>query len=190
MHAWTAPKVSERLREDTQRREAHAFLGLTTDDGSQWWRDWNRDLEAFMPGLRLCHCPDPGPVDAVAIGARPGRWGLLFPSVMGGPRSVSSFSGPNDEFVEPGSWVFDMLRAHDWQNPDVIRDRDRAREAADRAGVRRREDDKRRMDEEVLEAFLAGTRAQVSMNRSTPWSQNQAGARAAKADAAEKKKGT
>jgi hypothetical protein len=66
-------------------------------------------------------CPDPAPVDATAIGARPGRYGLLFPSVMGGPVNVIRFSGPNDEFVEPGSWVFDMLRAHDWQNVDVMR---------------------------------------------------------------------
>src|SRR4051812_40108387 len=112
--SFAPPKVSERLRDETQKREAHAFLGLTTDDGSKWWRDWNRDLEAFMPGLRLCKCPDPAPVDAVAIGARPGRWGLLFPSVMGGPVSVSSFSGPADEFVEPGAWVFDWLRSNDW----------------------------------------------------------------------------
>lgn len=175
--SWAPPKVSERLQDETQRREATAFLGLTTDDGSKWWRDWNRDLEAFMPGLRLCLCPDPAPVDAVAIGARPGRWGLLFPSMMGGPASVSAFSGPNDEFVEPGSWVFEMLRAHDWQNPEVLRDRDRAREAAERAAEKRREEDKRRMDEEVLEHYLAGTRAFVSMNTDTPWSQSHAGRR-------------
>lgn len=175
--SWAPPKVSHRLRDETVRREAHAFLGLITDDGSKWWRDWNRDLEAFMPGLRLCWCPDPAPVDAVAIGARPGRYGLLFPSVMGGPVSVSAFSGPNDEFVEPGAWVFDMLRANDWQNPDVVRDRDRARERAERAAEKRREEENRLRDEEVLERFLAVSRAQVSMSRDVPWSQNAAGRR-------------
>lgn len=175
--SWAPPKVSERLRDETQRREAHAFLGLTTDDGSSWWRDWNRDLEAVMPGLRLCWAPDPCPIDATAIGARPGRWGLLFPSVMGGPVSVAAFSGPNDEFVEPGAWVFDMLRANDWQNTEVRRDRERAREEAERAKRRREEEEERRMDEEVLETLLAGTRTFVSMNRDTPWSQSHAGRR-------------
>jgi hypothetical protein len=46
---------------------------------------------------------------------------------------VSAFSGPNDEFVQPGAWVFDMLRANDWQNVDVIRDRERAEQEAERA---------------------------------------------------------
>lgn len=175
--SWAPPKVSHRLRDETQRREAHAFLGLTTDDGSAWWRDWNRDLEAFMPGLRLCFAPDPCPVEAAAIGARPGRWGLLFPSVMGGPRSVSSFSGPNDEFVEPGAWVFDMLRANDWHNPEVRRERERRLEAAERARKRREEAEDEQRTEEILERYLAGTRAFVSMNRDTPWSQNVAGRR-------------
>ena len=177
MKAWSPPKVPDSLRDETQRREATAFLGLTTDDGSKWWRDWNRDLENFLPGLRLVWAPDPCPVDATAIGARPGRFGLLFPSIMGGPVSVSALSGPDDEFVEPGAWIFDMLRARDWHNADVIRDRDRAREQAECAAEKRREDDARRMDEEVLDAYLAGTRAFVSMNRDTPWTQSAAGRR-------------
>jgi hypothetical protein len=93
---------------------------------------------------------------------------------------VSSFSGPNDEFVEPGAWVFDMLRAHDWQNVDVMRDRKRAEEQAARAAEKRRDDELERMNEEVLETYLAGTRTQVSMNRDTPWGQNARGARLAR----------
>ena len=81
------------------------------------------------------------------------------------------------EFVEPGAWIFDMLRARDWHNADVIRDRDRAREQAERAAEKRREDDARRMNEEVLDAYLAGTRTFVSMNRDTPWTQSAAGRR-------------
>ena len=175
--SFAPPKVSRRLRDETARREATAFLGLTTDDGSAWWRDWNRDLEAFMPGLRLCFAPDPCPVDATAIGARPGRWGLLFPSVMGSPRSVSSFSGPNDELVEPGAWVFDWLRENDWQNPLVRRDRQRALEAAERAKAKREQVEHEERTEDILERYLAVSRVQVSMSTDTPWSQNAAGRR-------------
>lgn len=175
--SWAPPKVSHQLREETVRREAHAFLGLVTDDGSDWWRDWNRDLESVCPGMRLVWCPDPAPLDAVAIGARPGRWGILVPSMHGGPVSVKAFAGPNDERLEPGSWVFDMLREQDWQDPRVLRDRARAQEEADRRAEKRREEERRERDEDVLERWLAVSRASVSMNTSVPWAQNAAGFR-------------
>lgn len=173
--SFAPPKVTDRLRDETSRREAHAFLGLTTDDGSKWWRDWNRDLEHVCPGMRLVFCPDPAPLDAVAIGARPGRWGLLVPSMNGGPVSVKSFAGPNDEPLEPGSWVFDVLREQDWQDPRVMRDRARAQDEAERRAEKRREDERRERDEEVLERWLAVSRSQISMNTDTPWAQNARG---------------
>jgi hypothetical protein len=98
---------------------------------------------------------------------------------MGSPRSVSSFAGPNDELVEPGSWVFDWLRENDWQNPDVLRDRKRAQEAAERAKAKREQDDHDRMTADILERYLAGSRAFVSMNRDSPWTQSHAGRRGA-----------
>lgn len=177
MASWAPPKVSHELRDETQRREAHAFLGLTTDDGSKWWRDWNRDLEHVLPGLRLAWCPDPAPVEAVGIGARPGRWGLLIPSRHGSPCSVSSFAGPNDERLEPGAWVFDWLRENDWWNPEVMRDRARAKDEAARRAERRKEQEREDRNQDVLERYLAVSRAQVSMNRDVPWSQNAAGRR-------------
>jgi hypothetical protein len=73
-----------------------------------------------------------------------------------------------------------MLRANDWHNADVLRDRDRARAEAERAAEKRREDDLERLNQDVLEHYLAGTRAQVSMNRDAPWTQNAAGRRGAR----------
>jgi hypothetical protein len=175
--SFAPPKVSHELRDETRRREQHAFLGLVTDDGSDWWRGWNRDLEHFCTGMRLVFCPDPCPVEAVAMGARPGRWGILVPSMLGGPVSVKAFAGPNDERVEPGSWVFEMLRSHDWGDPRVRRDRARAAEEAARATERRKQAERDARDEEVLERYLAGTRTQVSMNPDTAWGQNARGAR-------------
>lgn len=177
MTSFAPPKVAAALRDETVRREAHAFLGLLTDDGSAWWREFNRDLEHFCPGMRLVFCPDPCPVEAVALGARPGRWGVMVPSMHGGPVSVKAFAGPNDEHVEPGTWVFDMLRSHDWGDPRVMRDRERAQEEAARAADRRRERERQERDEDVLERYLAVSRAQVSMSRDVPWSQNAAGRR-------------
>lgn len=180
MTSFAPPKVTHELRDETQRREAHAFLGLLTDDGSDWWRGWNRDLEHYCPGMRLVFAPDPCPVEAVALGARPGRWGIMVPSMLGGPVSVKAFAGPNDEHVEPGTWVFDMLRSHDWGDPRVVRDRQRAQEEADRAAQRRREREREAFDEDCLERFLAVSRAQVSMSTDSPWSQSHAGRRGAR----------
>jgi hypothetical protein len=174
------PKVSAELQAETRRREAQAVQGLIDENRWQWVQDFNRDLERVWPGMRLVWCPDPAPVDAVAMGARPGRWGILRPSQTGGPGSVKPLLGENDEFVEPGGWVFDMLREQDWWNPEVRRERERVQREAKLAAERRKQVEREEADQEVLERYLAGTRAFVSMDRSRPWSQNVAGRRGAK----------
>lgn len=177
MSLWTPPSVSAKLRQETARREAEAVQGLVDESRWKWVQDFNRDLEAVWPGMRLIWCPDPAPLDAVAMGARPGRWGILMPSQTGGPGSVKPLLGENDEFVEPGGWVFDMLRQQDWWNPEVRHARRKVEEEAQRAAERRKEQEREEANAEVLERFLAGTRAQVSMNRDVPWAQNAAGYR-------------
>lgn len=112
------------------------------------------------------------------MGARPGRWGILMPSRTGGPGSVKPLlASDGDGFIEPGAWVFDMLRAQDWWNPEVRRDRERVKREAEIAAERRKDEERRERDEEVMERYLAGTRAFVSMDRSTPWTQGVRGRR-------------
>jgi hypothetical protein len=183
MGIWTPPAVSRELREETAQREARAQHGLQTEVSASWVQDFNRDLEAIWPGMRLVFCPDPAPVDAVAMGARPGRWGVLMPSQTGGPGSVKPILGPDGEYVDPsanGSAILDGLRAGDWWNPEVKRERERAQAEAKRASEKRKQQERDQMTEEILETYLAKTRAFVSMNRDQPWTQNAAGKRAAK----------
>lgn len=179
MGVWVPPTVSPKLQEETRRREAEAAQGLI-DQQWAWVEEFNRDLEGVWPGMRLKWCPDPAPIDAVAMGARPGRWGILMPSQNGGPGSVKPIVGPDGGFVDPSlnaSAIFDSLREQDWWNPQVRRERDRARVEAERAAERRKQQERDERNAEVLERYLAGTRAQVSMSRDVPWTQNSAGRR-------------
>jgi hypothetical protein len=183
MALWTPPTVSRELRDETSQREGEAFKGLI-DENWKWVQDFNRDLENVWPGMRLLWCPDPAPVEAVTMGARPGRWGILMPSQTGGPGSVKPILGPDGEFVDPSlnaSAIFDQLRAGDWWNPQVRRDRERAKEAARVASEKRKQQERDEMTEDIMERYLAVSRAQVSMSRDTPWAQNQAGRKAIKA---------
>ena len=183
MTLWKPPAVSTRLSEETQRREAEAGKALAYERKVKWVEDFNRDLENVWPGMRLVWCPDPAPVEAVAMGARPGRWGILMPSKDGGPSSVKPIIGPDGCFVDPSvnaSAIFDSLREQDWWNPEVRRERERAQEEARRAAEKRKQQEREERDLEVLEQYLAGTRTFVSMNRDTPWTQNAQGRRAKK----------
>ena len=183
MTLWKPPAVSTRLSEETQRREAEAGKALAYERKVKWVEDFNRDLENVWPGMRLVWCPDPAPVEAVAMGARPGRWGILMPSKHGGPSSVKPIIGPDGCFVDPSvnaSAIFDSLREQDWWNPEVRRERERVQEEARRAAEKRKQQEREDRDREVLERYLAVSRAQVSMNRDTPWTQNAQGRRAKK----------
>lgn len=178
MSLWVPPAASRELREETRRREAEALHGLRLDHQEEYRKEFNRDLERVWPGMRLVWCTDPAPVDAVAMGARPGRWGILMPSQTGGPGSVKPLVGPDGEsYAEPGAWVFDMLREQDWWNPEVRRERERVQEELKRAKRKREQQEHEARVEEALERYMAGTRTQVSMNRSTPWAQNASGYR-------------
>jgi hypothetical protein len=93
------------------------------------------------------------------------------------------FCGGAGGFVEPGSWVFDALARSDLWDERVQRDRRRIQRELVEAKARRKERERAEADEDVLERFLAVSRPQVSMNRSTPWAQNAAGLRRTKGEA-------
>ena len=174
---WTPPTVSRELRQATMLREAMAAEGLK-QEREKWVDDFNRDLDRIWQGMRLVWCPDPAPVEAVAMGAKPGRWGILMPSQTGGPASVKPIVGPDECFVDPSmnaSMIFDTLRRSDMWNSEVRADRRRAEREAERAAEKRKQEEREERTQDILERYLAGTRTQVSMNRDTPWAQNAAG---------------
>jgi hypothetical protein len=179
---WTPPSVSKEYREETARREGTADAGLI-DQKWKWVEDFNRDLENVWQGMRLIWCPDPAPVEAVAMGAKPGRWGILVPGKDGGPASVKPIIGPDGEFVDPSlnaSAIFEQLAAGDWWDPRVRRDRERALAEAKRAKEKRREQEREERTDWILERYWAATHPSVSMNRDSKWSNTSAGKRGVK----------
>lgn len=191
------PRVAAQLQEESRRRETEALKALQSDQTYAWKREFDAQLSRIVYGMRLSWCPDPAPVDAVSQGAQPGRWHVTWPSYNGGPLNVQPLVrdasgkprlGGVGEFVEPGSWVFDELAAADLWDERVQRDRRRIQREMVEAKARRVERERAERDADVLERYLAVSRPQVSMNRSVPWAQNHAGMRAAKAEAARRKK--
>lgn len=84
----------------------------------------------------------------------------------------------NGAYVEPDSRVYSKLAAGNMTQRRVMQDierQDRAVEDAIRREGERAKDDRKA---ELKERVLAVTRAQVSMNRDTPWTQNSQGRRA------------
>jgi hypothetical protein len=196
MSLFLPPRVSRELQEESRRREMEAAKVMLGDGRLEWKREFDAQLGRIVHGMQLAFCPDPAPLDAVGQGASPGRWHLVWPGYNGGPLVLQPLVidatgkphiGGEGGFVEPGSWVFDALAEQDLWSERVQRDRRRIKREAEEAKRKRETDERAERDREVFERYKAVTRTQVSMNRDIPWSQNQAGARAAKANANKKK---
>jgi len=183
---WVPPRVTRELKEESRRREAAAIDALDLAARERWVREINEQLDRVVPGMFLAGCPDPAPLDLVAQGALPGYWHLVWPGYHDGPLNVQPLTvggdgrpqlGGDGPRAEPGSWVFDALAQADMWNDRAMRERKRIRAEAIREQRRREESEQRAFDEECLERYKAVSRAQVSLNRGTPWTQNASGRR-------------
>jgi hypothetical protein len=178
------PQLTRQLELERAEREAATLAALHGDAQDRWRREFNAQLERVVHGMKLMWCPDPAPLDAVAQGAFPGRWNLVWPGFNGGPLTVQPLVlrdgepriGGDGGFVEPGSWVFDLLAEADMWSERVMRDRRRIKAEAEEAKRRRQEIERAEFDRECLERWQAVSRTQVSMNRDTAWGQNARGA--------------
>lgn len=134
---------------------------------------FNYELQRIDPKLELIRAQESVPA---GIPMKPGYYHLVRWN-EGAPPSVWPVEGPNGEFEEPTSRVFEMLKHNDlWdpRNMRLMRQREAlAEQAADRQKIR----DRQERQEEIMERVAAATRTQVSMNRDTPWSQNASGRR-------------
>jgi hypothetical protein len=181
------PRLTRELALERAQREAATLAALEGDSRDTWRREFNAQLERVVHGMKLMWCPDPAPLDAVAQGAFPGRWNLVWPGYSGGPLTVQPLVlrdgepqiGGDGGFVEPGSWVFDRLAAMDMWSERAMRDRRRIKAEAEEAKRRREQQERADFDRECLEHWNAVSRAQVSMSRDMPWTQNSAGRRGA-----------
>lgn len=169
------------LRERRLENEAKAFAsGVFVRDDT--CREFDPLLKSVEPALSMLWCREPAPLEVVAAGARPGRYNIVREPPEDAPVTFIPVVGPDGEYVEPTSRVFDMLAEMDWWDGRVKRDREELRQRAEDARSKAHAEEMRRISDEAWERWQAVSRAQVSMNRSVPWSQNHAGERAAKAE--------
>lgn len=164
---WVPPRVSRELRESTERHRAEVMEAARRDAMCDFW---DRELQKIDPKLTIFQAKE----NAEVVGVKPGYWHICR-DCSPGPPSLLPLVGDEGEFVEPTSRVFDLLRAGDLQNERAMD----ARRRQDEESARRRARDKQRGHEERVEEMMdrwrSLTQTRVSMNTSTPWTQNMAG---------------
>lgn len=158
---WVPPTVSREHRQVTAQHDADVLLRAKAA-----LPQFNYDLKQIDEHLELVY------VDSLTdVGATPLRAGYyhVLRRNPGAPVTVQVVEGPNGEFMEPTSALFEQLRFSDlWNGENMARLRsrhERAAQAADRLKARERED----RAEEVADRFNALERPSVSMDRSRPW---------------------
>lgn len=167
------PGVTRELYDERLKREAQAHAsGVFVRD--ERCREFDPLLFRVEPYLSMVFCREPAPLPVVACGARPGRYNIVR-QVPGTPVTFLPVVGPDGEYVEPSSRVFQMLDELDSWKPSVKRDRQQRSDRIADARAKAEVDERARMDQEVWERWQAVSRTQVSMNTDTPWAQNHAG---------------
>lgn len=170
---WVPPQVDQRLVDGTRDYNTHVLSMLHMEGGIL--DEWNKELVRMDPHLRLAQASPQAETPLAA-----GFYHLVRLN-PGAPITVQPITGPSGEFVEPGSQLLDRLREMDLQNVAARVDRLKRERYEEHMQARERERDDERRRAEVEERWAAATRAQVSMNRDTPWHQNAAGRRGRKA---------
>lgn len=167
MAIWVPPRVAARLQDESRQYTAEVHQSLERDAALE---HWDRMLKQIDPRLYLVKARNPV-VAGTAL--RPGYWHILRDNGdKGAPPTVMTIEGPNGEYVEPNSAIFDLLRRNDLQRPGAKREMKEAEERARQAQEREREREREELIAEASERWLAGNRAFVSMDRSTPWTQS------------------
>lgn len=167
-----------------QRAEHRALAARLLDFDDPVCQEWTPHLRDIDPLLALGRGRNRAYGDGVEIGVRPGYFHIVRRNDTA-PWTIHAITGPDGEsYMDPDSGMLEDLKRSDLQNPKVCADLIAAQEEREARREREIENERAELNEDVLERFKAGTRAQVSMSSDVPWSQNAAGQR----DARERKK--
>jgi hypothetical protein len=126
-------------------------------------KDWNRELKQIDPYLELVFAPE----SADAPGLVPGRYHLLRHN-PGAVPSLIPLQGPEGEFREPDSSIFQLLRESDLWNDQAERARRKTQEKLDQARERRRQ----REHEQRVEEMVGRAKARFEpgvLVKGVPW---------------------
>lgn len=179
---WTPPSVSREEANIGAEHVADVRLAAALRGQLEWW---TRELKQIDDRLEMVWFDESA---TGIVGVVPNRYAIVRWNEAPTPPSVIPIEGPDGEFVEPNSSVFDKVRAGDMWNAEARRDRQRRQEQALAAKRRQQARETEERQEEILERWLAASRTQVSFNPDVAWSQNAAGQRAARAEKAKRER--
>lgn len=127
---------------------------------------WTHELKTIKENLELVWAPE-GVTHPALV---PGRFHIIEHNPLPAPPNVIPLVGENNEYREPGSWMFDMLQRNDmWstRNQKLREENDaKLRVARARAAEREKED----LDTELDERIKSIINTSVSMaDLRKPW---------------------
>lgn len=175
MGFWLPPAVSAELLNTRRQFEADLQSRMVREEMLRVkgiLDQFNYELQRIDPKLEMCRAGE----DTHGTQLRAGFYHLVRWN-DNAPPSVFVIDGDDGEFVEPTGRVFDRLKEMDLWDPANIRLRDQRERLAEEAAARQKARDRADHVEELRDRVNAATRTSVSLNRSIPWSQNQAGRR-------------
>jgi hypothetical protein len=173
---WLPPTVSRELLDEREQYRAELETQAVRAkmlEVKSILDQFNYELQRIDPKLEMVRAPGRVSIDS---GLKPNYYAVIRWN-DGAPPSVIVIQGPNGEFVEPDSGVFEMLRRNDLWDPGNRRLVEQRRELARQAGERQKIRDREERREEMRDRLNAATRTSVSMNRDQPWTQNASGRR-------------
>jgi hypothetical protein len=172
---WTPPSLSDELVEVAVENNAEIAGAVSHLKGRLDY--WNSELAQIDHRLEMVWFDE----SAAGIqGIVPCRYHVLRKNEPPTPWNVIPVQDSEGNYVEPDSGVFEMLLRDDMWSASAQRERDRARRLAEAAKARQRERETEDRQQEILERVKAARDTFISMNRSSPWSQNAAGRRGAR----------
>ena len=157
-----------------ERRRSRALVEALFDFDDRVCREWSKHLKKLDPYLRLGRAHPKAYTDRFEV--RPGFYHWIRDNPTTEP-TVAAITTVDGGWCEPDSGLLRELEQADLQNPRAVAAALERREQRERAVQAERSREQSARVEELAERYLAATRAQVSMSRDVPWSQNAAGRR-------------
>lgn len=171
-----SPEVSPLLLSRTEqfRRELlEQIVSAEIDRVNSTINEFNQELRRIDEHLQLVRAREKCSPESTL---KPGYWHVIRDN-PGAPPSVMIIEGPNGEYVEPTSQVFERLREGDLWSAENMDRLKKLKDRAENAAYRKRMSERSDRQEELKDRWNAAQRTSVSMDRSAPWRQNQFGRR-------------
>ena len=167
MSLYLPPYIAHQKRHEFEQRILRC---VTIEDARA--REFTQKLQMISPDMFMVRAQDTVDAD---LPLRPGFYHILIRN-QDAPMSVMCVH-ENDRYAEPDSRIFDVLARGNLRERRV---RDRLAQVEREqweAGEKELETANENRRERLQEIVKSATRAQISMDRSLPWTQNSAGRR-------------